>query len=388
MRQILLQIPTDLAIPLGGIQIPVFGAGLLLAVWLALCAWWSWKHFHSQQGFRSEQELLQYLADHGVGCEVPKRGFDADLQGQLLIEALTAIVIWTLPRLLPVIYIYGYGMAMVCGFLAGAWLASIRAEREGINPAVIWEVGQLVLFSGVIGARLFFVAEHPQNFFGGGRSIGQVIFELANLPSGGLVLYGGVILGIGAYIAYCWQRKLSALKLADILIPSIFIGEMFGRIGCFLNGCCYGAPTGLPWAVYFPPGSVPFVAEVELGQIAKTAACSLPLHPAQIYSSLNAMVLAILTWTYFKYRSRDGEVLLLGWFLYPITRFCLEMVRNDTPEYVLAGIPLTIAQWVSIGMLIGAAGLGWFLSTRPRLDQQERPINQAPPPIPGAKLQH
>ncbi len=360
MRQTLLQIPTNLTLPLFGQQIPIFGFGLLLGVWLGFCAWWAYQHFR-------------------------KRGFDSDLMGQMIFQAILAVLIWKLRVLTPVINIYGYGMAMVCGFLVAAWLAGIRAQREGIDPAVMWDVGMVVLFSGVIGARLFYIAEHPAEFFGGGRNLLQTLFQFVNLPSGGLVLYGGVLLGIGAFIWYCWNRKLSAVKVADILIPSIFVGEMFGRIGCFLNGCCYGDPTTLPWAVCFPPGSVPFASEVESGLIKSTAACSLPLHPAQIYSSLNAMVLAILTWNYFPHRSRDGSVLLLGWILYPIARFCLEMVRDDTPDYILMGIPLTIAQWVSIGMLIGAAGFAWFLSTRPKLERP-RSVAAPVPALHAAKL--
>lgn len=359
MRQTLLEIPLNLTVSLFGHPVPIFGFGLLLGAWLGMCAWWTYQHYR-------------------------KHGFDNDLVGQLVFQTILAFIIWQLPALTPSIKIYGYGMSMVCGFLVAAWLAGIRAQREGIEPAVMWDVGMVVLFSGVIGARLFFIAEHPADFFGGGRNLFQILFQFVNLPNGGLVLYGGVLLGIATYIFYCWKRKLSALKVADILIPSIFVGEMFGRIGCLLNGCCYGAPTALPWAIYFPPGSVPFQAELEAGLIAKDAVCTLPLHPTQIYSSLNAMVLAILTWNYFPHRSRNGSVLLLGWILYPMSRFCIEMVRNDTPPYVFFGIPLTIAQWVSIGMLIGAAAFAWFLSTRPKIEHP-RPSSPPTPPVLASK---
>lgn len=387
MLQTLLRIPMNLTVPLFGWNVPVFGVGILLVLWCVYTAWWVWRYRRIPRTIESQEKQQEYLKLHGTGKPLPKGDADTEFVSQLIFNGLIALAIVYLPRVLPVISIYGYGMALVCGFLAAAWLAGIRAQRQGIDPALVWDVGMVVLFSGVVGARLFYVAEHPAEFFGGGRNPIQVLVQLVNLPSGGLVLYGGVLLGIASYIGYCSWKGLSALKMADIVIPSIFVGEMFGRIGCFLNGCCYGAPTDLPWAVCFPPGSVPYAAEMELGLIARNAACSLPLHPAQIYSSLNAMTLAIITWHWFPHRSRDGSVLLLGWILYPITRFCLEMIRNDTPDYILFGIPLTIAQWVSIGMLIGAAFFAWFLAHRPKLDRQ-RLSPPFTPALNGANLQH
>ena len=370
MRQVLFQIPTNLTLPWFGGQFPVFGMGLLLGIWLGYCAWWAFKH-------------------------IRERGFDAEIQGQLMFQTLVALVLWKLPAITDVIKIYGYGAAMVGGFLVAAWLAGERARREGIDPTLMWDIGMTVLFSGVIGARLFFIIENPGDFFGAGRSVLQVLMRIIDLPSGGLVLYGGVLMGIGAYIWHCRRLKMSALKLADILMPSIFVGEMFGRIGCFLNGCCYGDPANPDsiswlWAVTFPAGSVPFNAEVAAGVLDAKARCSLALHPAQIYSSLNAFVLALITWNYFPRRARDGAVLALGWILYPISRFCLEIVRGDTLAYPFGhivyralhwgsdaandvppafngGPDLTTSQWVSIAMLIGAIAFSVYLSYRPRL---------------------
>ncbi|MES2791621.1 MAG: prolipoprotein diacylglyceryl transferase [Planctomycetota bacterium] len=352
MLQVLLQIPTNLTVPFFGQQIPVLGFGILLGAWLLLCAFWGIQHFR-------------------------RHGFNADLQSQVVFQALIALVIWKLPVITDFIKIYGYGAAMVCGFLAAAWLAGERAKREGLDPAIMWDIGMTVLFSGVIGARLFYIIKNPANFFGGGRTLVQTLIEIVNLSNGGLVLYGGVLLGIAAFIWHSRRLGLSALKLADILIPAIFVGEMFGRIGCFLNGCCFGDPTTLPWAVQFPAGSVPFMMEVQAGVIKENAMCSLPLHPAQIYSSINALILAIITWNYYPRRSRDGSVLLLGWVLYPITRFCLEIVRGDTPGEF--GTSLTIAQWVSFAMLFGAAGFAVFLSTRPKLPPVSPELPQTPP---------
>lgn len=345
MQQVLLKIPTNTAISIAGMDIPLFGFGLLLGLWILLCAIWT----------------LMHLRSHPV---------DGDLRSQLVFEVAVAAIIVQMPRLTPELNIFGYGAAMVCGFLVASWLAAQRAESEGIDPAVMWDIGMVVLFSGVVGARLFYIIKNPGQFFNGKRTFLETLFELVNLTNGGLVLYGGVLLGIAAYAYYCYRLKLSALRIADIVIPSIFVGEMFGRIGCFLNGCCYGDQTALPWAVQFPKDSLPYKVELANGLINAQATCSLPLHPTQLYSSLAAAALATITWYYFPRRTRHGDVLLLGWFLYPISRFCLEILRDDTPGEL--GTSLTIAQLVSIGMLL-AAGIFWLFQSR------QKPLNKTNP---------
>jgi len=347
MRQVLFRIPLDLTIPLAGNDLPVFGLGVLLAVWGALCLWWTIIHFRRQ-------------------------GFDTELQSQLIFEVIVAALIWKLPVLIPEIRIFGYGAAMVTGFLIAAYLASVRAKREGIEPGVIWDISMSVLLSGVIGARMFWVFQNAKAIFGANRTLKEVLFAIVNLPDGGLVLYGGVMLGIAAFALQCRRLKLSAFRVADILIPSIFVGEAFGRIGCFLNGCCYGDLSGWawPWAVQFPPSSPAFASQLKAGLITEAAKCSLPLLPTQIYSSLNALFLALLTWYYYPHRSRNGEVLLVGWLLYPIARFCLEIVR-DEPSGIL-GTWMTIAQEISILLFFTGLLFAYYLSTQPRLPRPEK----------------
>lgn len=353
MRQVLFRIPLDMTIPLAGQHVPLFGVGLLLALWVALCVWWTLRHFRVS-------------------------GFDTDLQSQLVFEVIVAVLIWKLPSWMTEIRIFGYGAAMVVGFLVAAYLASVRARREGIDPNLIWDIGMTVLFSGVIGARMFWVFQNAAEVFRPGQSAGEVLFHIINLPDGGLVLYGGVMLGIVAYLVQCWRLKLSILRIADILIASIFVGEMFGRLGCFLNGCCYGdvSQWGWPWAVQFPVNSPAYMLELRTGLIEEGAKCSLPLLPTQIYSSISALFLALLTWFYYPHRSRNGEVLLLGWLLYPIARFCLEIVR-DEPRGVF-GTPLTIAQEISIALFISGLGFAFYLSRQPRLVRTTRPTEESP----------
>ncbi|MGH7199491.1 MAG: prolipoprotein diacylglyceryl transferase, partial [Planctomycetaceae bacterium] len=140
----------------------------------------------------------------------------------------------------------------------------------------------------------------------------------------------------------------------------------FGRLGCFLNGCCWGDRCSLPWAVRFPEGSLPWETLVERGFLSPEAATTLALHPTQLYSSFNALVLAFLTAAYFRYRHRDGAVLAVGWLTYPLTRFVLEILRGD--EFGKFDTSLTISQWVSLGAF--AAGVlftAWLMRRPPHL---------------------
>jgi phosphatidylglycerol:prolipoprotein diacylglycerol transferase len=357
MRQVLLRIPLDLTVVIAGQPVSVFGFGLLLGIWIGLSVWWTYRHFS-------------------------KHGFDNDLASQLIFEVIVAGLIWKLPAFMPEIRIFGYGAAMVVGFLAASYLAGVRARRDGIDPTAIWDIGIAVLLSGVIGARMFWVLQNASEVFKPGATLPQMLFAIVNLPEGGLVLYGGVMLGGVAYVVQCWRAKLSAVRVADILISSVFVGEMFGRLGCFLNGCCYGMIVSgwhWPWAVRFPVDSPPYSIELKQRLIEEGATCSLPLLPTQIYSSLDALFLALLTWFYYPYRNRNGEVLLLGWLLYPIARFCLEIVRDEPPVF---GTNMSIAQVISIGLFVSGLAFAYYLSTQPRLSRVSNPGSDLPPAKP------
>ena len=150
----------------------------------------------------------------------------------------------------------------------------------------------------------------------------------------------------------------------DVLAPSLLIGEGFGRIGCFLYGCCYGKACEQPWAVRFPPDSLTFKKLVENGVIGQDAAETISLHPTQIYSSVAAFVFAgILAW-FFRRRPFDGAVMCLTSILYPISRYVLETLRGDIDPGALG---LKDAQMMSIGLMItGIIGM-YYLSRHPKL---------------------
>ena len=240
--------------------------------------------------------------------------------------------------------LYGYGFMMFVGFVAAGWTAIRRGRLVGIEKDVIWDVCLWVLVGGVGGARLFYIVQYRESVFKGAQSPGDYLVALFNLREGGLVLYGGITLALAAFVLFCWRRKLSPLLMTDIIMPSFFIGLAFGRLGCFMNGCCYGDRCDLPWAIPFPLGSVPDMVLVDRGFLDKAQAVTIALHPSQVYSSLNALLLAFLMHCFFFVRRRDGSVLALALLTYPVTRFLIEFLRGD--EMGKLNTPLTISQWV------------------------------------------
>ena len=266
--------------------------------------------------------------------------------------------------------VYGYGFMMFLGFVAAGWMAILRGRHVGIKAEEIWDVCLWVLVGGIGGARLFYVVQKSDQVFEGAKTSSDYFFALINLQEGGLVLYGGIILALTAFIVFCLRRKLSPLLMTDVIMPSFFIGLAFGRLGCFMNGCCYGDRCELPWSVSFPMGSVPDMALVGRGYVNASDASTLMLHPTQIYSSLNALLLATVTHFFFRVRRRDGAVLAVALLTYPITRFLIEYLRSDEKHVLVLGwqSPFTISQLVSLGMLcFGAAYVLWLSRREPTL---------------------
>ena len=351
MRPVLFRIPLDGSLDFGPLgQWPVFGFGLLLGLWLAvgLFVW-----------VRSRRDELS-----------------ASVPGDIVTFFLIGAAIFFAPKIAmrfdpenqhPSIPIFGYGVMMCLGFVSATMLANVRAAKAGFAPETIWDLTFWFLLSGVGGARLFYLIQHGGNVFAKCETAGDYLKAAINLPDGGLVFYGGLILGAAAYGWFCHSRKLPAWKLGDILVPSVFLGIAFGRIGCFLYGCCYGDRCDLPWGVEFPKWmelgkavapdqfSVPFKSQWDRGFITADAATTLRIHPTQLYSAIDGSLLCLLTLAYYPVRGRDGSVITLGLLTYPITRFLIERLRGD--EMGQFGTSLTIAQWISIAMFVGGIAL-------------------------------
>lgn len=240
--------------------------------------------------------------------------------------------------------IRSYGLMMVIGFVIGLRRAIRASQRYKIEASWISDLALIVLLSGIAGARIVFIALNLNT---------ESFREFFAVWNGGLSFHGALIFGVLAALIYTRIRKLSFLQCADLLSPSVAIGYAFARIGCFMNGCCYGAPTSLPWAIRFRENGI----------------LTPPSHPTQIYSALASILIFLILTRIEKFSAESehqkanvGLVFISYLGLYSIYRFLIEFLRKGYSAQVwLVGI--TQAQWVSL-LTIAACGIILLLRYR------------------------
>jgi len=253
--------------------------------------------------------------------------------------------------------IFGYGFMMFIGFSVAAWLASTRVMQIGQHPDVIWDMLMWALIPGLIGARVYYLWRHGSPEFSTATGL-QKLIAAVSLWDGGIVFYGSVIGGAVGIVSFCRLQRIPIVPMLDVMAPSLLVGEAFGRIGCFLYGCCYGGACSLPWAVRFPPDSLTFQKMLEKGQVTPDDPATPLLHPTQLYSSLAAFLLAWALSRAFQRRRFDGFVLCLFAILYPVNRWLLELLRTDIDPFRSG---LKDAQIFSLLLLLaGVSGMYYF----------------------------
>ena len=251
--------------------------------------------------------------------------------------------------------IYWYGILVALGFLAGLWTSSRRAVQDGIRGENIVDLGPWLILGAIVGTRdLYVISYWPEEF------AGESPWEIFNIRRGGLVFYGGLIGASLAGILFVRFKKLSLWKIADILAPSIALGHAFGRIGCLMNGCCYGRVCQLPWAIRFPNQSEVWRQHWLHGLVGQDDR-SAPVHPTQVYeASLNLALYLLLAWLYRRKRF-DGQIFALYLLCYAVLRAFVESFRGDYTTYYLNG-HATPAQVLSIVIFAAGALLWWVLA--------------------------
>jgi phosphatidylglycerol:prolipoprotein diacylglycerol transferase len=270
-----------------------------------------------------------------------------------------------------------YGLMMVTGFLLAVFVMRRLSRMVRQDPDHITNVALYALISGVIGARIFYVIHHHDQFVGDFASVFAVW-------QGGLEFLGGVVLAIAVVLVYLVRNKLRLWLSFDMLAIGLMIGLSFGRVGCFLNGCCFGKPTNVCWAVRFPYGSPSYISQsrpdparnrftpqIDLPaeyfgiyapdghtwipateenkyfrylkprelltpdqkQAVGNKYKALPVHPTQLYSSIDAMMICVVLlffWRRFG-MTHPGTTISLMFILYGPMRFLEEMIRDDNP---------------------------------------------------------
>lgn len=162
--------------------------------------------------------------------------------------------------------IRGYGVMLMLGVLSGVWIALKRSEERGISREAFFSLATWTVVAGIVGARLFYVVQHWDTL--AGDTFQSKLVSVLQVTEGGLVVYGSVIGGLIAIVYWTFRYRYPLLKVADAVTPAFFIGLAFGRIGCLLNGCCYGGvcETNLP-AITFPSGSAVYEEQLASGRL-------------------------------------------------------------------------------------------------------------------------
>lgn len=244
------------------------------------------------------------------------------------------------------ITIYTYGLFIALAFLAGISLATLWAKREGIDPEKIIDLSFYLILAAIIGSRSLYVLINFNYYLAHPLAIWQ-IWE------GGLVFYGGLIAAAAVGLIYIKKKGLHVWQIADIFAPSIALGQVIGRWGCFFAGCCYGKPTDLPWAITFhDPASL--------------APLGIPLYPTQLYSSLKDLIILAILILMQKRKSFHGQLFCSYIFFYAVLRFIVEFFRGDPRGFIPGGL-ISTAQALGVALFILALVMLWRLKAKGKL---------------------
>ncbi len=212
-----------------------------------------------------------------------------------------------------------YSIAITIYLLVALPLTVTLARSQGVSGSAIVTLFLLAVPSGVIGSRTLDAFE----YWGAYQSVADL------LGRRGSSIYGGLMAGFSVAYCYARARNLPPLSLLDAGAPAVALGEAATRVGCFLNGCCYGTLWHGPFAVTFPPGSYAFEDQLARGLIASSAPRSLPVHPVQLYSVVVMLVAsAVLTRQYLR-PHREGTIFFALLIAYGLLRLTMAPLRME-----------------------------------------------------------
>ena len=242
-----------------------------------------------------------------------------------------------------------YGTMLALAFLTGIFLAMYLAQKRGLNPDVISDLGLYVIIAAIVGARAYYVMTHFGEFRGDLFSIINPVHD-GQLGISGLVMYGGFIAAIVTAVLFFRIKKLPALRYLDVCSPSVCVGIAITRIGCFLNGCCYGsaAKAGALISLSYPESSPAGYYQSLVGAAG--------LQPSQFYESAGGLVMAALILLAGRSRWKfDGLQFYMLVALYAVMRFFIELTRVYVRSEMVG--PFTHNQVICIALFAAFGGI-------------------------------
>ncbi len=248
------------------------------------------------------------------------------------------------------LFVHYYGLIIMIGALAGAWLADRLASKRGLEDELIWDALPWLLIAGIIGARIWHILTPSASNVAMGLTTKYYLshpLDMLSIWNGGLGIPGGVMGGVLALYLFVRKRKVSFPVVLDVLAPGLILAQAIGRWGNFVNQELYGAPSDLPWAIAIDPvHRLPGFEQFT------------HFHPLFLYESLlNVAIAGILLYVGSRFKNvlKDGDVFLMYMVAYPMVRFSLEYLRLDVSN--VGGINanqtlMAVIALVSIGALI------------------------------------
>jgi len=242
-----------------------------------------------------------------------------------------------------------YGFISLCALAVAVVLIRRYARIEGLDPKATTEAIVLTIAVGFFGARLFEAAINWDRYFGRPGGLKLLLFSTG-------VFLGGLITAIPFCVYWFRHIGLPVLQGLDILALTGGVAEGGGRWGCFFSGCCFGTPTVRPWGVTFP----------EIARRMHAGLPAVPIHPTQIYMSLNSLVILGILLLLYRKKRFHGRIIAVYVLLYAVTRFFIEFVRGDADRGFVFGSRLSTSQF--LGLLLALAAVLAYLA----LDRRHR----------------
>jgi phosphatidylglycerol:prolipoprotein diacylglycerol transferase len=263
-------------------------------------------------------------------------------------------------------FIRSYGVLLALSFLLGVYYAMKRAKKAGLDPNLIVDLSFIVLLASIIGSRFFYVIYHTEEF---SNNLLDIInpFHSGYIGIAGLSMMGGVILALVSAFAFFLYKRQSPWAVFDVMMPMFALGIGITRIGCFLNGCCFGLPTHSHLGMIFPPDS-------QAGYVFPDT----PLLPTQLFESAAGFaILAIVIWSE-RYKKFDGHSFWITIALYAAWRFTIDFFRfyEDSMVFMnLGNQPISRNQFLSI-LLIAISIIAYIIMYKRSKKRAESHVGQ------------